>query len=440
VTEAKRTCTDFTCGNAVAGATYDKAKHCPLCWSALHRKQVAAVLKRPLHAVPNEPPSVPSAKPCAYRSELPLLTIQAGRMGLDPRRTWYECGHPDKPNPNTALGKYVCPCQSCNASCKGYSESTAEEQEADRRETNRWYQSAADEFARAMPPIGDTGTGRGITIAAGGKYWASAYVTIRMLRHVGCTLPVQVWYLGGSGERDTRYERLLDPFGVEFIDIDSHPARSSRRGVAGFQTKLFAVLNSPFEEVLSLDPDCYPCVDPTPLLDHPRYQQRGAIYWPDGEQTNAWTNWKKAGVKPRGPAGLETGMYVVHKRTAWEPLQLAQWYDDHPEWAYGGAGGAGGIDYGDKGPHRVAWAKLNRDYVMFATKPGYEPLMGFVQMGPDGVTPMFIHRCHSKWAAEGALKFPTTPQWGEPNARFGVPGEEAAFGFLEELKAALASM
>ena len=256
-----------------------------------------------------------------------------------------------------------------------------------------------------------------------------------MLRHVGCTLPVQIWYLGASGERDERYEALLAPHGVTFHDIDAHPARQNRRGVAGFQTKLFAVVNSPFDEVLSIDPDCYPCTDPTPLFDLPEYQRLGGIYWPDGPQTHTWTNWEAAGVAPRGPCGLETGLYVVHKRIAWEPLMLAEWYDDRPEWAHGGPGGKGGLDYGDKGPHRLAWAKLERDYVVFNPKVRAVPGLGFVQAGADG-EPMFVHRCHSKFAAEGPLQFATTPQSGE-NVRHGLPGEATAFGFLRELQSLL---
>jgi hypothetical protein len=307
-------------------------------------------------------------------------------------------------------------------------------------ERNRWHWNAADEFVnRWMQPYpADHYSGRGVVIAAGGKYWASAYVAVRMLRHVGCELPVQIWFLGASGERDERYEKLLAPHGATCHDIDTHPARAARRDVKGFQTKLFAVVNSSFEEVLSLDPDCYPCTDPTVLFEQDGYKRLGGIYWPDALQTNAWTKWEFWGVKERGPCGLETGMYVLHKRLAWEPMQLAEWYDDHADWCYGdhasGGGGRGG-DYGDKGPHRVAWAKLERDYVVFRHVPDYHPRLGFVQSGPNG--PMFVHRCHSKFAAEGALQFPTTPQHGL-NLRGGLPGEDAAFGLLEELKAALA--
>ena len=39
--------------------------------------------------------------------------------------------------------------------------------------------------------------GRGVVIAGGGdRFFASLYITVRALRHVGCTLPIQVWYMG----------------------------------------------------------------------------------------------------------------------------------------------------------------------------------------------------------------------------------------------------
>ena len=39
--------------------------------------------------------------------------------------------------------------------------------------------------------------GRGIVICGGGaKYFPCAWVTLKMLRHLGCTLPIELWYLG----------------------------------------------------------------------------------------------------------------------------------------------------------------------------------------------------------------------------------------------------
>ena len=39
--------------------------------------------------------------------------------------------------------------------------------------------------------------GRGIVVCGGGdKYFPCAWVCIRMLRHVGCTLPIELWHVG----------------------------------------------------------------------------------------------------------------------------------------------------------------------------------------------------------------------------------------------------
>ena len=42
-----------------------------------------------------------------------------------------------------------------------------------------------------------------------------------------------------------------------------------------------AVMLSDFEQVLSLDADCYPARDPTFLFDWAGYRERGSIFWPD---------------------------------------------------------------------------------------------------------------------------------------------------------------
>src|ERR1019366_8996938 len=63
--------------------------------------------------------------------------------------------------------------------------------------------------------------GRGIVIAGGGeKYFASLYVTVRALRHLGCRLPIQVWYLGRHDEMPADRQALLAPWQVECVDAD----------------------------------------------------------------------------------------------------------------------------------------------------------------------------------------------------------------------------
>lgn len=294
--------------------------------------------------------------------------------------------------------------------------------------TLKAHRQRADAFLHALPPYPGGFAGRGVVIAAGGKYLPGAYVAVRMLRATGCTLPVQVWYFG-ERERRAQYETLLPD--VQFVDITVHPAYPARRIVNGFESKLFAVLNSPFEEVLSLDADCYPCADPAPLFNDAQYRDTGGIYWPDLPETDAWTDWEFWGVPRHGPAcGFETGQYVVNKRTAWRQLKLAEWYDDHSDWCYGvGSGG----DHGDKGPHRVAWAKTRTAPAVFDARAVWRH-PAFLQNARDG-SPLFVHRCRSKLVTEASEFY--TPQTA-PNLPGGLPGEAEAFGLLDDLRRALA--
>lgn len=278
--------------------------------------------------------------------------------------------------------------------------------------------------------------GRGIVIAAGGKYWPSAYVTVHMIRRVGCTLPIQCWYLGRLGERDEWYEASLAGLGVTFHDADDVRRRVPWRILNGFELKLFAVMNCPWREVLFLDADCYPVVDPTPLFEDPGYQQTGAIYWPDLPFTNDWTRWSFWGVAPFGPpCGIETGQYVVNKDAAWLALSLASWYDQHSDWCYsaGGAHGPGG-DYGDKGPHRIGWAQLRRPFQMFSHVPRWQDL-SFVHVGPDQ-EPMFVHRCRNKFAL-GGTGFYTPQNMGGPVRGASLPAEAMAWDIFNSLVTSL---
>jgi hypothetical protein len=89
----------------------------------------------------------------------------------------------------------------------------------------------AEEFLAAVPgyPAGRY-RGRGVVIAGGGdRFFPSLYITVRALRHVGCRLPIQVWYLGRNDELPDKRQALLAPHGVECIDADAVIMDPTRR-------------------------------------------------------------------------------------------------------------------------------------------------------------------------------------------------------------------
>ena len=56
--------------------------------------------------------------------------------------------------------------------------------------------------------------GRGIVICAGGaKNFPCAWVAVKMLRYLGCTLPIELWHLGAR-EMTPAMRALTAPLGV----------------------------------------------------------------------------------------------------------------------------------------------------------------------------------------------------------------------------------
>ena len=124
---------------------------------------------------------------------------------------------------------------------------------------------ARADFDRAVddiPPYPGGFKGRGITICGGGHtYFTNAWILIRMLRKLGCGLPIQLWYYGAD-ELDEEMAELVSPYGVECVDAKAIAKRYKRKISPGWPLKPLSILYSPFEEVLALD--CLLYTSPSP--------------------------------------------------------------------------------------------------------------------------------------------------------------------------------
>ncbi|HWY89019.1 MAG TPA: putative nucleotide-diphospho-sugar transferase [Gemmataceae bacterium] len=284
----------------------------------------------------------------------------------------------------------------------------------------------AEEFLRAVPPYPQGRyEGRGVIIAAGDDgCFPGLYVTIRALRHLGCRLPIQVWYLGRKREMSAKRKALLAPFQVECVDADKvrrrhHPARR----LDGWELKVFATLHSPFEEVLFLDADCYPCRNPEFLFELEDYRAQGAICWPDVNATDARLKWPAFGLaSPRRLGCVDSDQFLVHKELSWQPLNLAWFYHDHFDNYYRYCG--------DKHILEVAWTHCARPFVMWeARSRGID--VGCLQNGPDHL-PLFVNRCVDKFSFESHRTI--TPQHKElPSFCSALPLEHECREWLAEL-------
>lgn len=261
--------------------------------------------------------------------------------------------------------------------------------------------------------------GRGIVICGGGRYLPSVYVTISALRHVGCQLPIELWYFGRREEFPARAAAIFKPFGVTAIDADEVRLRHPFRTLNSYEIKPFATFHSRFEEVLFLDADCYPCRNPEPLFECRQYKKHGATFWSDLEHTVPWLNWTAFRVAADGRPPIESGQYLIHKRRAWTALNLTLWYNDHSDFTYRHT-------FGDKELWHVAFARLGQSFAMYQDRPLWvHP--AYVHRDSGG-KPIFVHRCQGKFAL-GAQRFPTIQL---PVRNDCLPLEAECFNWLRE--------
>ncbi len=257
---------------------------------------------------------------------------------------------------------------------------------------------ACEKFIRRIPGYPGGFNGRGIVICGGGaKYFACAWVCINRLRQAGCRLPIELWHLGPR-EMNQHLAARLASLGVKCVDAlrvrRRHPARILR----GWELKAYAILHSSFQEVLLLDADNVPVVNPEFLFATPEFRKSGAIFWPDHGPTRtpktkpAWTS---CGLRQPDEREFETGQIVVDKARCWRPLCLAMWFNENSDFYYN-------YVHGDKETFHLAFRKLRKRYAL-VQKP-LASLEGTMCQHDFQGRRIFQHRNGAKWELVGENK------------------------------------
>jgi alpha 1,2-mannosyltransferase len=237
--------------------------------------------------------------------------------------------------------------------------------------------------------------GRGIVICAGGlRYLTCAWVGIELLRKKGCTLPIEIWYVGN--ELTPEVLEAFTEMGVRCrnaLDYASAPA-------GGYALKPFAILHSSFREVLYLDADNVATVDPAYLFDSREYKETGTIFWPDIWVT-ARDNpiWEIVASQDYVSTEQESGQVIINKERCWKELNLCMYFNEQRVYYYA-------MLLGDKDTFKFAWIALGSPFFMIERPVAYcgytNPLddvffgLSMVQHDPAGNI-IFLHRNLMKW-------------------------------------------
>jgi len=120
---------------------------------------------------------------------------------------------------------------------------------------------------------------KGITISAGGStYFLNAYLNIRLLRTKGCKLPIS-WFYMGDEMRPDWIEAVEEIPNVKTYNLGGSGDKTQMSG--GYQSKVEAIVEAPFDEVLLIDADNFPVRNPEFLFDEEVYKRHGAVFWRD---------------------------------------------------------------------------------------------------------------------------------------------------------------
>lgn len=251
----------------------------------------------------------------------------------------------------------------------------------------------ARQFLEQMSPYPGCFRGRGVIICAGGhRLFTNAWVAIRILRHLGCPLPIQLWHLG-ENEMDESMRRLVAPYGVECVDAERLAELWPARRLRGWELKAYALVHCPFQEILLLDADNVAVRDPTFLFDTPEFREHGAIFWPDfGRLAADRLAWTACAVDYRDEPEFESGQIVVDKSRCWAALQLALHYNEHSDFYYHHV-------HGDKDTFHLAFRRRGKSYAM--PERGIHALQATMCQHDFQGCRLFQHRNMDKWRYDG---------------------------------------
>jgi len=224
--------------------------------------------------------------------------------------------------------------------------------------TVRSARTALEMRLRNLPRHPGKFRGRGIVICGGGvRSFTGAWVCINMLRRFGCKLPIQLWHLGVE-ELDEAMESVVAPLQVQCIDATEIRKRHASRILSRQELKPYAILHCQFKEVLLLDADNVPVVNPEFSFETPEFRKTGAIFWPHYERPEPTRQvWDLCGVPFQKKPLFAGGQIVVDKERCWRALELCMWFNENSDFFCKDV-------LGDGETFRLAFRKLNQPFAM----------------------------------------------------------------------------
>ncbi|ETO84013.1 hypothetical protein F444_02048 [Phytophthora nicotianae P1976] len=259
-----------------------------------------------------------------------------------------------------------------------------------------------------LPNVGESTSDPrdGIVMVIYPKLMASAFAAIRVLRDLGCKLPMEIWFVPREMRNHPADMKILhelaadDMLSISFREVTDFAA-------TGFRVKVFSIYHSHFDRVLFLDADNVPVRDPTFLFELQEFQETGAVFWPDfWHPTNSIFNihsqsliWELLDIPFANMFEQESGQLLVDRRRHGSRLELVRHYAFQRSDIFDRMK----LVHGDKDLFRLAWLKQLTPFHMIRHPPAVAGKvvngsfcgMTMVQHDTEGNV-LFLHRNSNK--------------------------------------------
>jgi hypothetical protein len=220
---------------------------------------------------------------------------------------------------------------------------------------NILYESV-DMMYKSREPIPNYSPGRSIVTSIYDGEFATGYVMLKELERLDVRLPVEIFYRETELSQDQIDILCTCELNLRIKQINGNAKDFTTvyGSVAGWSTKIYALLESRYEENLWLDADNFPIVNPEFLFEDPDYIEKSSLFWRDmmsPDRANRYHDeaviWPIFKVDPNDAEPFETGQILVNKPKVWEQLRLVKHYADNCEVYYNFGG--------DSETFRMAW-------------------------------------------------------------------------------------
>jgi alpha 1,2-mannosyltransferase len=198
--------------------------------------------------------------------------------------------------------------------------------------------------------------GKSIVTSIYNGEFATGFVLLKELARLNVRLPVEVFYREGElsqNQIDILCECEIN-LKIKKIKGNAKDFTTIYGGIAGWSTKIYALLESKYEENLWIDADNFPIVNPDFLFDDPDYIEKGSLFWRDlmsPDRSNRYHDnaviWPIFNVVSNDAEPFETGQLLINKPRCWSQMRLVKHYADNCEIYYHFGG--------DSETFRMAW-------------------------------------------------------------------------------------